>query len=496
MALVRRVWLIAVAVLAGGAAACRSGTAAPLEAGTSEPLMAGKLVDVACEAGFPSRARCARLAVYENRSTRTGRTIPLWIVIVPARGASRAADPVFFLAGGPGQAAGDLLRAPIVGRAGFRRTRDLVLVDQRGTGRSNGLTCQFYGPPRNPQSYFQEFLPLAKVRACRDRLRRRADLTQYTTAASAEDLEQVREALGFEQINLFGGSYGTRLAMEYVRKYESRVRAVVLDGPVPTTVRMPEDFGRLAQRSLDALLDECAASAACAGAFPEIRHEARAVFERLERGPATTTVGHPAASRQGRVTLTRDHVAETVRYMLYASGSAGDLPLYLHEAAKGNYAPFAEFLIRRRAGGTFDGLYLSITCAEDVPFLSADAGKRDERTYLGTYRIREQRAACAEWPRGAAPEWHGRPVAARVPVLILSGTLDPVTPPEHGDDIARTLPNSLHIRVPHGGHSPNGLSGVECLDRLKSRFIETADVRALDASCVTGITRPAFRTRP
>jgi pimeloyl-ACP methyl ester carboxylesterase len=161
----------------------------------------------------------------------------------------------------------------------------------------------------------------------------------------------------------------------------------------------------------------------------------------------------------------------------------------LHEAARGDYGPIAAFLLRWRARGTFEALYLSITCAEDVPFVAADAAERDDPTYLGGYRVREQRAACAVWPRGRVPESHGQPVRSRVPVLIFSGELDPVTPPGHGDEIAATLANSLHVRVPFAGHSTYGLDGQECLRGLSHRFIENGNVAGLDTSCVTRAVR-------
>lgn len=473
--------LFAVAV---GCAGCRSETLHGAPAGT--------LVDVTCQGTVPPGSRCATLSVYENRSARSGRTIPLHILILPATDAGRAADPVFFLAGGPGQAAGDLIG--MAARSSLHRTRDIVLADQRGTGRSNGFDCRFYGPRADPQSYFQQFLPPDKVRACRDELTVRADLTQYTTAASVEDLEDVRAALAFDAINLMGGSYGTRLAMEYVRKYERRVRAVVLDGPVPPSVPMPEDFGRLAQQSLDALLGECARTPACATAYPNLRDDTQSVFDRLKRESVTAIVAHPDGGRAAQVKLTRDHVGETIRYMMYVSRSAGDVPRFLHDAARGNFAPIAEFLIRHRESGTFDGLYLSITCAEDVPFVSASAETRDEPTYLGSYRIREQRAACKEWPRGAEPDWRGRPVTASVPVLILSGSLDPVTPPAHGAEVARTLSNSRLLEIPFGGHSRAGLLGLECLDATVTRFVERGDFEELDRGCLARVTRPAFST--
>ena len=478
---------IAAALVVVAAAAWASCRAEPRRAASADGL-----IDVDCQGNVPPESRCATLSVPEDRATRTGRTIPLWILILPASATPSAADPVFYLAGGPGQAASELSR--MAARFGLRRTRDIVLADQRGTGRSNGFECRFYGPPANPQSYFQSFLPADKVRTCRDELAVRADLTQYTTAASVEDLEDIRVALGYARINVMGGSYGTRLAMEYVRKYERRVRTVVLDGPVPTTVPMPEDFGTVAQRSLDVLLDECAGSPACAAAFPDIRAEVQSVFDRLKREPVTATVAHPDDGRPAQVTLTRDHVGEAVRYMMYVSGYAGDVPLYLHEAAHGNFAPIATFLIRHRESGTFDGLYLAITCTEDVPFVSDGAEARDEPTYLGSYRIREQRAACKDWPRGVPPEWRNHPVSASVPVLILSGRLDPVTPPAFGAELARTLTNSRLLTVPFGGHSRGGLRGLECLEASLTRFVERGDFEELDSGCLDRISRPPFST--
>jgi pimeloyl-ACP methyl ester carboxylesterase len=454
-------------------------------------------IEAPCGAIREDGARCYRVDVLENRSNPLSRTIALRVVVLPATGADRVGDPVFLLAGGPGQAATELIHDRGFVDPGLRERRDLVFADQRGTGGSNGLTCRFYGPPSSPQSYFQEFLPIDKVRACREALTSTADLSEYTTAASVEDLEAIRVALGYAQINLVGASYGTRLAMEYVRKYDGqgRVRSVVLEGPVTPAMHVPENFGQSAQRALDALVDECLADEACAEVYPDIREESRAVFDRLSAGPVTATVTHPALSVPSEVTLTRNHVAEAIRYMMYTSGGASLVPLFVHEAFAGNYTPLAGFLLHWRQGGSFDALYLSITCAEDVPFVSAGAAERDDPTYLGGYRTREQQAACREWPYGKRPEVSTQPVVSAVPTLILSGMLDPVTPSSNGDELARTLPNSLHIRVPFGGHSPAGLTDLYCLTLLKRVFIQEGRVSLLDTTCVNEIVRPGFATK-
>ncbi len=212
-------------------------------------------------------ARCHRLTVYENQTARRGRTISLRIVVLPATGINgepRSDDAVVYLAGGPGQAATEFLGDSVVASDGARARRDIVLADQRGTGGSNPLLCQFYGPPEQPQTYFDAFLPIEKVRACRATHERTSDLSQYTTAASVEDLEAIRVALKYPQFTLVGGSYGTRLAMEYLRQYGSRVRAVVLESPVTPATHAPERFGQFAQHALDALLDECLGTPECA----------------------------------------------------------------------------------------------------------------------------------------------------------------------------------------------------------------------------------------
>jgi len=453
--------------------------------------------EVTCEGNLAAGARCHRLLVPENRRDPRGRTIPLRIAILPATGSDRLPDPIFYLAGGPGQAATELMRDRELADPSLRERRDLVFADQRGTGASNALRCHFYGPPDDPQSYFQAFLPIDKVRACRAELESKADLTQYTTSASVEDLEAIRVALGYPQINLLGGSYGTRLAMEYLRRYgpEGRVRTVILESPVAPDSHSPENFGQMAAAALDAMFDECASTPSCATAFPDIREEARIVFDRLRQTNATATIFHPASRKSAEVTLTRDHVAEAIRYMLYSARGASMVPLYLHEAFTGNFAPIADFLIRWRAEGTFDGLYLSITCAEDVAFVPAEAADRDEPTFLGGYRVRQQRAACAEWPHGTRPEIAGQPVTSTVPVLMTSGALDPVTPSANADVLMRTLPNAVHVRVPFSGHSAAGLNGLGCLSTLKRTFIEQARTDALDTSCVAGIERPGFGVR-
>lgn len=445
----------------------------------------GAAPERSCDVGVAS-AWCTEVQVPEDRTRPDGRSIALRVVVVPALGPERVNDPVVYLAGGPGQAASHLIRG--LAATGLRQRRDLVFADQRGTGGSGDLRCEFY-TSHGPR--LDDFMPLGRVRECRSRLARSADLAQYTTAASVADLEAVRAALGFESMNLVGGSYGTRLALEYLRQHEARVRTITLEGAVSPGASIPERFGALAQAALDGLLEECLADRSCGARFPDVKREAAAVFDRLKTGTVSARVT-PRSGAPRVLALSRDHVAEAVRYMLYSSRDASALPSALHAAYGGDFTRIADFLYRWRDGGTFDALYLSITCAEDLPFVAADAAERDDPTFLGGYRVRQQRAACAEWPRGAVPASHRLPVASGVPALLISGVLDPVTPPSQAGEVARTLSNSLHVRVPSGGHSLHGLRGLECVDRLKEAFINQGRVGGLDVSCIARIRRPAF----
>ena len=445
-------------------------------------------------------AKCGEYEVFENRATRSGRKIKLKILMYPATGAERLPDPFVYIPGGPGSSATE--DAPYVAPdlARIRQRRDLLFIDQRGTGGSNGLDCQLFDPA-NPQSYLGYFFPLEDVKKCRVELEKKADLTLYTTSIAMDDLEEVREALGYEKLNLMGGSYGTRAAMVYLRQHPKHVRTVTLFGVAPTNQHMPLRFARDTERALEGVLSECAADPGCNQTFPNIRDKAKAVLARLLRGPVEVEVrmsNQGGADRNSqaaaaKVSLSRDLAAEAIRYMLYHPGAATRIPFVIHRAAEGDFGPLAQAALNYRrqivATGS-NGMYLSVTCAEDLPWVKADeAARLAENTFLGDYRFRQQRDACALWPRSTIPSDYADPTKSSVPVLIFTGQWDPVTPPSYGDYVAKSFSNSLHLVVPQGGHSLGGMQGGDCVDRLRAEFVETADVKALDSSCIKSMKR-------
>lgn len=449
-----------------------------------------------CEVeGVPGKAKCGTLEVFENRATKKGRMISLNIVVYPATGAKREPDPLVYFAGGPGSAATEDARGMVHEFAKIREHRDLVFVDQRGTGGSHPLNCEFYNPA-DEQSYLGYFFPLEDVRKCRAELEPKADLKLYTTPIAMDDMDEVRAALGYEKINLWGGSYGTRAALTYLKRHPQRVRTAILQGVSPTNQYLPFDFPVAMERALQGVIAECAADEACNKAFPNLKEETRSVLAQLMKAPVEVELTKPNSTERVKVKLSRDLAAEAIRYMLYNPVPATRVPVTLHLAAQGNFVPLTQqalFYRKNLVGTGSNGMYLSITCAEDLPWIKPGEGERlAVNTFLGDYRLRQQREACALWPRADIEREYTEPVRADVPVLIVTGEWDPVTPPANGDNVAKTLPNSLHLVVPDGAHGLGGLEGSDCVVRLMTEFVARGTVKDLDTTCVKSVRRRGF----
>jgi pimeloyl-ACP methyl ester carboxylesterase len=436
--------------------------------------------------------RCGSLTVPENRTTRRGRTIDLNIVVIPARSRTPAADPIFFLAGGPGQAATALASAGAFNTS-LQQDRDSVFVDQRGTGASNPLECELPGSPADPQGYLGDVFQTTVFEKCRDELAPKADVTQYTTAAAADDLDDVRVALGYGRVNLIGGSYGTRAALIYMRRHPGGVRAAVLNGVAPPSLLNPLYHARNAQSAIDAVFAECAGDRACHAAFPRLAEEFHSVVERLEKQPARVSMTMPGTSTPITVTLSRYAFAETIRMMLYGVNGSRQVPLVVHEAFRGDFSAVVQRAMEQRRGNSRlqHGLLLATTCAEDVARIREDEiAAATTGTFLGPDRVTHQREVCAIWPRAKVADEDVAPVHSDAPVLLLSGTLDPVTPPIWAEDALRSLPNGRHLVVP-GAHGVGGL----CVGRIIHDFLNAGSAKDLATSCTQEIRLPPFVTR-
>ncbi len=443
-------------------------------------------------------AKCGTFKVFENRATKKGRTISLRVVLVQARSDQREPDPFVYFAGGPGSAATEDASGLVQAFPRILEHHDMLFVDQRGTGGSNPLDCKFYDDA-DLQTYLGYFFPLEDVRKCREQLEPNADLKLYTTTIAADDMDELRAALGYERLNLFGGSYGTRAALTYLKRYPQHVRTATLQGVSPADQFMPVDFPQQTERALQGVLAECVADKVCNEAFPNIKEEAKAVLAQLIKGPVEVEIQKPNSTERVKLKLSRDLAAEAIRYMLYSPVPASRVPLMLHLAAQGDYVRLTRAALEFRknlvATGS-NGMYLSVTCAEDLPWIKPGEGERmAKNTFLGDYRLRQQREACALWPRAEIERDYAQPTKSDVPVLILTGEWDPVTPPSNAERVAKTLTNSLNVVVPHGAHGLGGLEGMDCIDNLIVDFVEKGSTKGLNTECVKNIRRKGFQLK-
>ena len=443
--------------------------------------------------GLEREARCGTFEVWEDRAAARGRKIGLRVVLLPASGAERASDAMFYFEGGPGMSA--VASAPDVAAewAEINATRDVVLVDVRGTGLSNGLQCPTLQQKAGVLGFLESFLPVPDVEACRAAAEKRADLKLYTTALAVDDVDDVRAALGYERIDVGGGSYGSFAALTYLRRHPDHVRAVAVQGVVPPNARLPLQFARDAQLALDQVIAACNHEPACHAKFPDVAGDIARALARLEKEPAPATV-RAANGERVEFKLSRNAAAQSLRYMLYSPMTAAQIPLQAHLAAAGDVSPLAEtaYIFGGMMTDTSDGYYLSVTCTEDVPFFTdAEAAQAAKDTFLGEFRVHAQKAACAAWPRGDAADVN-QPLRSNVPVLLISGERDPVTPARDAAAIAKDLPHALHIVVPGGAHGMAGLGAGTCLSGIVGRFIARGSEQGLDTSCIGKIAPLAF----
>jgi len=424
--------------------------------------------------------QCGTLEVPENRRHPQGRRLSIFVAILPANTLSPKPDPLVLLAGGPGQAASTL--GPFAAQlTAVRRTRDIVLIDQRGTGRSSPLDCRAFAPDEHAEF---DTDPVPKSLLCLWQLvEKGVDASQYTTSAWVADLEDMRAALGYRQLNLWGGSYGTRVAQEYLRRHPDRVRSVVLDGVAPPSMRISFDVWRTRDDALDGVIAACRASPPCAGAHPDPAATLREIRGALEGG-RRITLRDPRTGIAREMRVDFDTVIGALQPLTYAPEAASLIPELLSLARGGDYAPLlaASLVVIGDLPDQFNpALHYSVTCAEDVPRVTR--AERANGVSDGRVRALARRAisVCDQWPKGGYPPDFTIPVHSDVPVLLLSGGLDPVTPPAYAAEVAKGFPNSRQIVARGFGHV---VSPHACAPRLIAAFVDNAGFATLSQRCI------------
>jgi pimeloyl-ACP methyl ester carboxylesterase len=429
-------------------------------------------------------ARCGKLAVPENPAAPDGRDVEVFVAQVPSLSSTPRPDPLVLIAGGPGQGTVDMYLQLRGAFEPARREREIILVDQRGTGRSAaGFGCSV------PEDLSLDTAGSAQLRTFIDRCLAEIshDPRYYTTSVAVQDLERVRAALGLEAWNLYGVSYGTRVAQHYLRRFPEHTRAVVLDGVVPPDLALGPDIAREAQRALERIFARCAADEGCRERFANLPAKFWELLARLEDAPVATVSPYASDGRAGSGpsggAFGAPELRAVVRLLSYNAATVALLPVLLHEAYKGNYVPLAN-----QASTTLRGLpeslsfpmSNSVVCTEDVPFVGAGARAGLDGTYLGTTIIDALDAICARWPAGAIDDDFKKPVVSDRPALLLSGSNDPITPPDYAARVAATL---AHANVLVGDGQGHGLVAVGCVPRLLRTFLEQP-TQPVDGACL------------
>jgi pimeloyl-ACP methyl ester carboxylesterase len=431
-------------------------------------------------------ARCALFPVYEDQTQQAGQKIDLYVAVIPAVSKTPAPDAIFLLAGGPGQAATETFPPFISILDRLHQNRDIVMVDQRGTGKSNPLRCPTIEETEETAEETSIEKQVELLKGCAEQIG--ADSRLYTTAAAVEDLEQVRAALGYEQVNLVGVSYGTRVAQAYQRKYPQHIRTVTLDGVAPVDWELGPENSANAQHALDLVFERCAADPACQEAFPNVAEEFRGLLAGLEKQPAEVTLPHPTSGEVTKITLTSSNVATTIQVLSYTPETVALIPLLIHQTvSRADYSLMAaQYLIiaGQLSQSIDDGLYLSVLCAEDVPFYPDSPAPVE--SFLPD-RTPDMAKQCAIWPHAQVMEDFKQPVTSDVPTLLLSGEADPVTPPSNAEQAVKTLSNGLSLVVPGIGHN---VIYRGCVPKVMQNFIETGTTAGLDTACIQDV-RPA-----
>ncbi|HEY6305320.1 MAG TPA: alpha/beta fold hydrolase [Candidatus Angelobacter sp.] len=438
-------------------------------------------------------ARCGTYEVFEDRAAHSGRTIKLHVVVLKALGPAAASDPVFWLHGGPGAAATDMVEAAQVGLLGVaRHDHDLVFVDQRGTGASNPLKCDLGDDPRDLQAFFGEMFPRDKVRECREKLEKIANLKLYTTPIAMDDLDEVRAALGYKKINLLGASYGSIAAEVYLRQHPEHVRSAFLIGVATPEIKQPLLFPRSAQHAMDLLFEDCAVDELCRKTFPGLEQEFSRVLDRFGNGPVLMELVNPFTGKTEKVRVPRSSFVERLRLTMYNTGSQRLVPIIIHRAFLNDYLPWEEAALVSGPGSRVArGMYLTVTCSEGVAFITAqDLANETRGTYVGEARVKLHMEACKEWPKGDIPKSYIEPVKSDLPVLMISGEADGSSPPWYGEKAVKFLSHGRQIKIRYYGHQMDG----PCVQHIFQQFLAAGSNQGLDTSCTETIHRPPFAT--
>jgi pimeloyl-ACP methyl ester carboxylesterase len=452
-----------------------------------------------CTAGTAKLpARCGTFTVYEDRAAASGRTVAIPLIVIPAEHPAHRA--IFWNPGGPGGGAVDAADSIADGSSSKELIRlhahyDIVLANNRGVGGADAQQCDL-SPPAHPEYYFLQLWPDALLKACRERLAAKANLSLYGSSISADDLDDIRAALGYPKIVLDGGSYGTYFFFVYMRQHPEHVESAIFQGVAPPELlKIPLEDAQGSELAMEQLIAACKRDTACEARFPQFKEHFTAVARRFDAGPITVRIENAATKKAQEVSLSKEVFADRLRQALYSAGPGAYVPYIMERAYRGDYVPLGQMIeaVTQGLGSAVEmGLNLSVTCAEDIPFITEDAVLRTSAgSFEGDARVRAQQRACKIWNVQAVPASFNEPVRSDAPVLMISGTDDPATPPDFATRELGYLPHGKQILLRGASHGDE----TACTDALLVDFVLAHGVLPPNAgSCTASFHRPRFAT--
>lgn len=434
-----------------------------------------------------------RRPLHANAPTQDA-SIDIHFAVLPAINPLHPQEAVLGFAGGPGQAAFDAAATFVHGLRYARESRDILLVDQRGTGKSGLLQCdsldltsQFALDENNLD---MAAITRQETALCLDKLQQ-VDLSHYTTVAAAADFEAVRLALGYQKLHLYGGSYGTRMAQEYMRQYPDAVLTATLDGVVPFN----QSFGAMgaaSDASLEAVYTYCDASPECRQQFPDARAQLQQLQQRLTAQTISTTVRHPRTYELIELKLTRAKLQQALRFALYSNRYRAMIPMVVEQASQGDYSALVGLMLAQDFAADLSiGVNFAVVCGEDRPFWTAQSQAEFTKSYLGHSWLQGAEASCNVWQVKPVAADYTVPLQTDTPVLLLSGGLDPATPPGWAELAMAQMSNARHLIAPHATHI---VASQTCAPKLISQFINQQSASTLDDNCLKQELRHPFLT--
>jgi pimeloyl-ACP methyl ester carboxylesterase len=466
---------------------------------TTSPIPQSTIFLSPCKLGSAD-AQCGALKVYENRAARNGRMIDLRVAVIKASDPNPAPDPIFYLSGGPGGAATEDAAHGQQFPSQLSNTHDLVFVDQRGTGGSHRVVI----PPTPDFTGLTLHEITTRMSVWAPKVIGEMDMEPrfYTTAIAMDDLDDVRAALGYDKINLFGHSYGATAAQYYLRQHEDHVRTVTLSGGTLLDVPVFEVWASNGQKALDKLFARCQADSACHAAYPDLSAEFTALLARLDAQPATDSFTNPSDGKPGTITYTRDFLAENLRVIMLDAQNAAHLPRLIHRASVQNdWTGITAFVLKYGPGDWGSQMMEHvIRCSEKwAAFSPAEVARLSAGSYLQGWYVNlanTHALACQFTPQGETPEGDSPQPGSQVPVLIQNGDTDPQGPPENMAGADKLWPNSLALADPYQGHWLSDFQEISCRWSIMTEFIQKASVKGVDTRCLAEIKPPVFDVRP